>query len=146
VKVARIFNTYGPDMRIDDGRVVPNFVNQALCGAPLRIYGDGMQTRSFCYVDDIVDALVGLMETPVEVTGPVNLGNPDEVAILELAELVRALTGSRSDLQFAPIPADDPVRRRPDITLARKHLGWEPRIGLHEGLERTVAYFRTLSR
>jgi UDP-glucuronate decarboxylase len=145
VKVARIFNTYGPDMRIDDGRVVPNFVSQALRGAPLRIYGDGTQTRSFCYVDDIVDALVGLMETPEEVTGPVNLGNPDEVAILELAALVCALTGSCSGLQFEPIPADDPVRRRPDITLARRHLGWEPQVGLREGLERTVAYFRRLA-
>lgn len=145
VKIARIFNTYGPHMRIDDGRVVPNFVGQALRGAAITIYGDGTQTRSFCFVDDIVEALVGLMESPAEVTGPVNLGNPDEVAILELAELVRVLTGSRSCLVFAPCPADDPVRRRPDIALARKHLGWEPRVGLHEGLERTVAYFRDLA-
>jgi UDP-glucuronate decarboxylase len=144
VKIARIFNTYGPHMRADDGRVVPNFVGQALRGAAITIHGDGTQTRSFCYVDDIVEALMCLMETAEEMTGPVNLGNPNEVAILELAQLVRTLTGSNSGLQFTPIPVDDPTRRRPDIALARKHLGWEPQVGLHEGLERTVAYFRGL--
>jgi UDP-glucuronate decarboxylase len=144
VKVARIFNTYGPRMHPGDGRVVSSFVVRGLRGEPLTVYGDGGQTRSFCYVDDLVDGLVRLMGTDDAVTGPVNLGNPAECTILELAEKVLHLTGSRSRLAFAPLPADDPVRRRPDIARARELLGWEPAVPLDEGLERTVAYFRDL--
>ncbi len=141
IKVARIFNTYGPRMHPDDGRVVSNFVVQALLGKPLTVYGDGSQTRSFCYVDDLIEGLLRLMESPDEVTGPVNLGNPEEFTILELAELVRELTGSRSEIVFRPLPEDDPVRRCPDITRAKTLLGWEPRTPLKEGLERTIAWF-----
>ena len=144
IKVARIFNTYGPRMRPDDGRVVSNFVVKALEGRPITIYGDGSQSRSFAYVDDLVEGLVRLMATGPEVTGPVNLGNPAEFTMLELAEKVLHLTGARSALEFAPLPEDDPRRRRPDITLARELLGWQPRIGIDEGLVTTVAYFREL--
>jgi UDP-glucuronate decarboxylase len=141
IKVARIFNTYGPGMHPNDGRVVSNFVMQALRGEPITIHGDGSQTRSFCYVDDMVDALMRLMETGAEVTGPVNLGNPDEFSMLELARLVIEVTGSRSTLVFRPLPADDPRQRRPNIDYARRELGWQPTTGLREGLERTAAWF-----
>ena len=144
IKVARIFNTYGPRMHPDDGRVVSNFIVQALTGVPITIYGDGQQTRSFCYVDDMIDAFVRLMATPDEFTGPVNLGNPTENTMLELAEVVLRLTGSRSKLVHAPLPKDDPVQRLPDITLAKKTLDWRPAVALEEGLERTIAYFRTI--
>jgi UDP-glucuronate decarboxylase len=146
VKVARIFNTYGPRMHPSDGRVVSNFIVQALRGEPITIYGDGAQTRSFCYVDDLVDGLARLMGTDDAVTGPVNLGNPAEFTILELAGKVLHLTDSRSRLVFAPLPADDPVQRQPDIARARELLGWEPAVPLDEGLKRTVAYFRELLR
>jgi len=143
IKVARIFNTYGPRMHPRDGRVVSNFVVQALRGEEITIYGDGGQTRSFCYVDDLVEALVLLMRTPREFTGPVNLGNPQEFTILELAEAVLKKVGGPSRLTFKPLPADDPVQRQPDITLARDNLGWQPKVQLDEGLDRTIAYFRT---
>ncbi|GAB4385670.1 UDP-glucuronic acid decarboxylase family protein [Albidovulum sp.] len=144
IKVARIFNTYGPRMHPNDGRVVSNFIMQALAGEPITIYGDGSQTRSFCYVDDLISGLVALMETEDAVTGPINLGNPVELSIRELAEAVIELTGSSSELVFAPLPHDDPVQRRPDITLARSTLGWQPRVALREGLQRTIAYFERL--
>ncbi len=142
IKVVRIFNTYGPRMRADDGRVVSNFIVQALRGQDITIYGDGSQTRSFCYVDDLVDGLVRMMNTPREVTGPVNLGNPGEFTIRELAEQVIALTGSRSRLVHHDLPKDDPARRRPDIARAKALLDWEPTIPLAEGLPRTIDYFR----
>jgi len=142
IKVARIFNTYGPRMHANDGRVVSNFIVQALRGEPITIYGDGAQTRSFCYVDDLVDALVRMMATPAEVTGPINLGNPAECSVRELAELVIEMTGSRSQLVARPLPQDDPRQRQPSIELARRTLGWEPVTPLREGLERTIAYFR----
>jgi UDP-glucuronate decarboxylase len=141
IRIARIFNTYGPRMAADDGRVVSNFVVQALSGAPLTIYGDGSHTRSFCYVSDTIAGLVRLMETG-DLAGPVNLGNPTESPVLELAEIVLRLTGSRSKIVHKPLPQDDPVRRCPDIGLARARLGWEPKVSLEEGLERTIAYFR----
>lgn len=144
IKVARIFNTYGPRMHPNDGRVVSNFVVQALQGQPITIYGEGQQTRSFCFVDDLVEGLMRLMDTPKEVTGPINIGNPGEFTIRELAEKIIAMTGSKSQLVFEPLPADDPVRRQPDITLARKHLNWEPTIALEAGLTKTVAYFQIL--
>jgi UDP-glucuronate decarboxylase len=142
IKVARIFNTYGPRMHEDDGRVVSNFIVQALSGRPITLYGDGQQTRSFCYVDDLIDALVRLMQTPDDFTGPVNLGNPQEFTIRQLAEKVIARTGSRSALTFEPLPSDDPKQRRPDISLARTALGWEPAISLDQGLPQTIDYFR----
>ncbi|HEY6480414.1 MAG TPA: UDP-glucuronic acid decarboxylase family protein [Streptosporangiaceae bacterium] len=142
VKVARIFNTYGPSMLPDDGRVVSTFIVQALLGQPLTVFGDGSQTRSFCYVEDLVTGLIALMGSGPEVTGPVNLGNPAEFTMTELAQRVLALTGSRSPIEHRPLPADDPVRRQPDISLARALLGWEPATGLAGGLERTVEYFR----
>ena len=142
VKVARIFNTYGPRMLPDDGRVVSSFIVQALRGEPLTVFGDGSQTRSFCYVDDLVDGLIRLMNTPPGVTGPVNLGNPAEFTMLELAKKVLALAGSDCPIEHRPLPPDDPVRRRPDIGLARELLGWEPAVPLDEGLRRTVGYFR----
>jgi UDP-glucuronate decarboxylase len=142
VKVARIFNTYGPRMHPNDGRVVSNFIVQALAGRPITVYGRGQQTRSFCYVDEMVDALVRLMGTPDEFVGPVNLGNPQEFTILELARKVVALTGSRSEIVFQPLPENDPAQRRPDIALAMRELSWRPVIALEQGLERTVAYFR----
>jgi UDP-glucuronate decarboxylase len=142
IKVVRIFNTYGPRMNAHDGRVVSNFIVQALRGEDITIYGDGSQTRSFCYVDDLIDGILKVMATPAEFTGPVNLGNPDEFTILELAELVIALTGSRSKLVRKPLPVDDPRQRCPDISLARQKLGWEPRIKLRQGLEKTIAFFQ----
>jgi UDP-glucuronate decarboxylase len=144
IKVARIFNTYGPRMHPHDGRVVSNFIVQALRGDPVTIYGDGSQTRSFCYVDDLVEGFMRLMDTDDDVTGPMNLGNPGEFTILELAEKVIAMTGSSSELVRKPLPQDDPVQRRPDITLAKNTLGWEPTIQLDEGLGKTIAYFETL--
>jgi UDP-glucuronate decarboxylase len=147
VKVVRIFNTYGPRMRADDGRVVSNFIVQALQEQPLTIYGDGQQTRSFCYVDDLVDGLMKMMATPAEVVGPVNLGNPGEFTVLELAESVKRLTNSRSRIVHAPLPQDDPKRRQPDITRARAVLGWQPLVQLEQGLLRTIAHFEAqLSR
>ncbi len=141
IKVARIFNTYGPRMHPNDGRVVSNFIVQALLNKPITVFGDGSQTRSFCYVDDLIEGLIRLMESPEEVTGPINLGNPDEFTIMELAELVLELTGSRSEIRFEPLPKDDPVRRRPDITRARQILGWSPTVPLREGLRKTIDYF-----
>jgi UDP-glucuronate decarboxylase len=142
IKVARIFNTYGPNMLPNDGRVVSSFIVQALRGDPLTIFGDGSQTRSFCYIDDMVDGLIRLMNAPPEVTGPVNLGNPSEFTMLELAKKVLALTDSDGAIEERPLPSDDPVRRKPDIGRARELLGWEPTIPLEEGLKRTVEYFR----
>jgi UDP-glucuronate decarboxylase len=142
IKVARIFNTYGPRMHPNDGRVVSNFIMQALRGEPITIYGDGKQTRSFCYVDDLIDGFLKLMDSPDEFTGPVNLGNPGEFTMLELAEAVIRLTGSGSKLVFKPLPADDPKQRRPEISLAREKLGWEPAVPLEEGLKQTLAFFR----
>jgi UDP-glucuronate decarboxylase len=144
IKVARIFNTYGPRMHPSDGRVVSNFIMQALRGEAITLYGDGGQTRSFCYVDDLIDGFIRLMETSDDVTGPINLGNPVEFTIRQLAEQVVALTGSKSKIEFRPLPTDDPKQRQPDITRARKTLGWEPKIPLEEGLKRTVAYFDDL--
>ena len=141
IKVARVFNTYGPRMHHADGRVVSNFIGQALRGDPITLYGTGEQTRSFCYVDDLVDGFVRLMTSPGEVTGPINLGNPNEFTIRELAERVIAATGSRSTLEHRPLPQDDPRQRQPDISLARDRLGWRPTVELAEGLERTIAYF-----
>jgi UDP-glucuronate decarboxylase len=147
IKVARIFNTYGPRMHPNDGRVVSNFIVQALKGEPITIYGDGSQTRSFCYVDDMIEGFLRLMESPRELTGPVNLGNPVEFSIRELAELVLDLTGSRSRIVSLPLPTDDPRQRQPDITLARDKLGWAPSVPLKEGLRHTIAYFdKLLSR
>jgi UDP-glucuronate decarboxylase len=142
IKVARIFNTYGPRMHPKDGRVVSNFIVQALGGQPITLYGDGQQTRSFCYVDDLIDGLIRLMNTPDDMTGPVNLGNPEEFTIRELAEQVLAQTGSKSSLLQEPLPQDDPRQRQPDISLAKSLLGWEPAVPLAEGLEHTIAYFR----
>jgi UDP-glucuronate decarboxylase len=142
IKVARIFNTYGPRMHPNDGRVVSNFIVQALKGAPITVYGDGSQTRSFCFVDDMIEALVRLMRTPDRITGPVNLGNPDEITVLELAERVRSLAGSKSKIVRKRLPADDPTQRKPDIALARKTLAWEPATRLDRGLRKTIAYFR----
>jgi UDP-glucuronate decarboxylase len=142
IKVARIFNTYGPRMHPDDGRVVSNFIVQALSHQPITIYGKGTQTRSFCYVDDLTDALVRLMDTADDFVGPVNIGNPRAFTILELAQKITQLTGSRSQLVFRPLPSDDPVQRQPDISLAKKKLGWQPCIELDQGLERTIDYFR----
>lgn len=142
IKVMRIFNTYGPRMHPADGRVVSNFIVQALKGEPISIYGDGSQTRSFCYVDDLISGMVALMGTEDEVTGPVNVGNPGEFTIRELATKVIELTGSKSEITQHPLPADDPKQRRPDISLAKAVLGWGPRIGLEDGLARTIDYFR----
>jgi len=141
IKVARIFNTYGPRMHPDDGRVVSNFIVQALTGKPITMYGDGSQTRSFCYVDDLIEGLTRLMATPDDFTGPVNIGNPAEATILELAEKILAITGSKSELVFRPLPEHDPKRRQPDLTLAREKLGYSPKVGWDEGLEKTAAYF-----
>ena len=143
IKVARIFNTYGPRMHPNDGRVVSNFIVQALQGSDITIYGDGSQTRSFCYVDDLIDGVVRLMDSPGELTGPLNLGNPDEYSMLQLAESVLRLVGGKSKLVHMPLPTDDPRQRRPDIRLAQTHLNWQPRIGLEEGLTRTIEYFRS---
>jgi UDP-glucuronate decarboxylase len=144
IKVARIFNTYGPRMHPQDGRVVSNFIVQALEGRPITIYGEGQQTRSFCFVSDLISGLVGLMDSPAEVTGPMNLGNPAEMTIRELAEAVIAKTGSRSKLVFEPLPSDDPMQRQPDISFARRTIGWEPKVALSEGLDATISYFDRL--
>ncbi|MEB3245917.1 MAG: UDP-glucuronic acid decarboxylase family protein [Vampirovibrionales bacterium] len=143
IKIIRIFNTYGPRMAFDDGRVVSNFIIQALRGEDLTVYGDGTQTRSFCYVDDLVEGFIRMMEqTPDDVIGPINLGNPGEFTMLELAEKVLKLTGSRSRIIHMPLPSDDPTQRRPDITLAEKHLGWTPSVNLEDGLKATIAEFK----
>ncbi|MBN8553774.1 MAG: SDR family oxidoreductase [Caulobacterales bacterium] len=144
IKVVRIFNTYGPRMNMNDGRVVSNFIVQALKGEPITIYGDGSQTRSFCYVDDLIDGFVRMMDTPEGVTGPVNLGNPGEFTMLELAELILELTGSSSRIEFFPAAVDDPKQRRPVIDTARESLGWEPKVPLRDGLKETIDYFRGL--
>jgi UDP-glucuronate decarboxylase len=141
VKVARIFNTYGPRMNPDDGRVVSNFIVQALRGEDITIYGDGLQTRSFCHVDDLIEGFLALMESPADLTGPINIGNPGEFTMIELANLVIELTGSKSKLIHLALPEDDPKQRRPDIARARDELGWEPHVPLREGLTRTIAYF-----
>ncbi len=144
IKIARIFNTYGPRMHPDDGRVVSNFIIQALNGNPLTVYGDGRQTRSFCHVDDMIEGIVRTMNSEDGFTGPVNLGNPEEITIGELAGMVIELTGSKSEIEYRPLPQDDPRRRRPDITLARERLGWEPVAGIRAGLLSTIEYFRRL--
>ncbi|MCM1162630.1 MAG: SDR family oxidoreductase [Roseburia sp.] len=141
IKVIRIFNTYGPRMNINDGRVVSNFIVQALKNQNITIYGDGKQTRSFCYVDDLIDGMIKLMNSPKEFTGPVNVGNPGEFTMLELAKKVITLTGSHSEIVYEPLPSDDPTQRKPVIDLAKERLGWEPEIALEEGLKRTIAYF-----
>jgi len=142
IKVLRIFNTYGPRMRPNDGRVVSNFIVQALKGNPITIYGDGQQSRSFCYVDDLLDGMMRFMESPAGVTGPINMGNPKEFTMLELAENVIRLTHSSSKLVFEPLPQDDPRQRQPDISLARSQLEWEPKVSLKDGLKETIAYFK----
>ncbi len=142
IKVARIFNTYGPNMLANDGRVVSNFIVRALAGKPLTVFGDGSQTRSFCYVGDMVDGLIALMNSAPDVTGPINLGNPGEFTMLELASRVQALTGTKVPIEYQPLPADDPARRRPDISRAKELLGWEPKVSLEEGLVPTIDYFR----
>lgn len=144
IRVARIFNTYGPNMHPYDGRVVSNFIVQALKGEPITIYGEGQQTRSFCYCDDLIDGFVRLMDAPDDVTGPINLGNPVEFTMLQLAETVIELTGTNSELTFLPLPSDDPRQRQPDISRAKEFLGWEPRVPLRDGLEKTIAYFDRL--
>lgn len=144
IKVARIFNTYGPRMHPDDGRVVSNFIVQALSSEAITIYGEGLQTRSFCYVDDLVDGLVGLMGSAPDFTGPVNLGNPHEITIRELAEQILSITGARSSMVFKPAPRDDPTQRCPDISLARERLGWSPDVDLDKGLRKTITYFENL--
>ncbi|OMG54582.1 NAD-dependent dehydratase [Azonexus hydrophilus] len=141
IKVARIFNTYGPRMHPNDGRVVSNFIVQALRGEDITIYGSGQQTRSFCYVDDLVEVIIRFMDSPADLTGPVNIGNPGEFTMLELAEKVISLTGSRSKLVFKPLPSDDPKQRQPDISLAKQALDWEPTVSLEDGLKETIAYF-----
>jgi UDP-glucuronate decarboxylase len=142
VKIVRIFNTYGPRMAVSDGRVVSNFIVQALRGEEITVYGEGKQTRSFCYINDLVDGLIRMMDSEKDFTGPVNLGTPVEFTILELAKMVIRMTGSASRIVFSPLPQDDPVQRRPDITLAREKIGWEPHVLLEEGLGRTIAYFQ----
>ncbi|WP_028583100.1 UDP-glucuronic acid decarboxylase family protein [Desulfogranum mediterraneum] len=144
IKVGRIFNTYGPRMHPHDGRVVSNFIVQALQNEPITVYGDGSQTRSFCYVDDLIDAFVGIMDTDDAFTGPMNMGNPGEFTIRELAEMVIEITGSASKLSFKPLPSDDPLQRRPDITLAKEMIDWQPSITLEQGLQPTIAYFDQL--
>jgi len=144
IKIQRIFNTYGPRMHPNDGRVVSNFIVQALKGNDISIYGDGMQTRSFCYVDDLLEGMVRLMNSREDFTGPVNIGNPNEFTIKELAELVIELTGTKSKIIFEPLPADDPMQRQPNIDLAKKELGWEPKIQLREGLINTINYFKSI--
>jgi len=142
IKVVRIFNTYGPNMATYDGRVVSNFITQALQNKPLTIYGDGKQTRSFCYVDDLITGIIAMMHSPKEFLGPVNLGNPDEFTILQLGKLIIDLTNSKSTIIFKPLPPDDPVKRNPDIALAKTTLSWKPTIKLQEGLEKTISYFQ----
>ncbi len=142
IKVMRIFNTYGPRMHPNDGRVVSNFIVQAIKGEPITIYGDGSQTRSFCYVDDLIDGMIRLMGSPVDFTGPVNIGNPGEFTMIELAEMVLHLVGGPSQITFMPLPQDDPKQRQPDIRLAKKQLGWQPTVSLEDGLKETIRYFR----
>jgi UDP-glucuronate decarboxylase len=142
IKIVRIFNTYGPRMLPNDGRVVSNFIVQALSGNDITIYGSGQQTRSFCYVDDLIEAMILMMNSPADFSGPVNIGNPGEYTMLELAESILKLTRSESRLVFQPLPLDDPKQRQPDISLAREHLKWEPKVGLEDGLKETIAYFR----
>ena len=144
IKIARIFNTYGPNMALDDGRVVSNFILQALQNKPLTIYGDGSQTRSFCYVDDLVTGLLALMNSPSEFTGPVNLGNPVEITVYDLARRIIELTDSGSTIEHHPLPTDDPVQRQPDITIASEHIDWIPKVDLSEGLKQTIQYFKSL--
>ena len=144
IKVVRIFNTYGPRMHPNDGRVVSNFIVQALKGEDITMFGDGSQTRSFCYVDDLIEVMLRMMDSPAAFVGPVNIGNPGEFTMLELAEMVLRLTGSRSKISFKPLPSDDPKQRRPDISLAKQALDWEPKVSLEEGLVKTIAYFRHL--
>jgi UDP-glucuronate decarboxylase len=144
IKVVRIFNTYGPRMHPNDGRVVSNFIVQALKGEPITIYGDGLQTRSFCYVDDLIEAMLRMMDTPVGFTGPMNIGNPGEFTMLALAEKILSLVGGQSKVVFEKLPSDDPKQRQPDIALAKKEIAWEPKVGLEEGLKETIAYFRKL--
>ena len=146
IKVARIFNTYGPRMHPFDGRVISNFIIQALKGEPITIYGDGRQSRSFCYVDDLIEVMIQIMESGDDFTGPVNIGNPAEYTILEIAEKIIELTGSRSTISFSELPTDDPRQRKPDITLASQTFGWQPKVGLEEGLKRTIGYFEELRR
>ena len=146
IKVVRIFNTYGPRMNPNDGRVVSNFVVQALQGREITIYGDGAQTRSFCYVDDLIEAIIRMMETPSGVTGPINIGNPSEFTIRELAELIIEMTGTKSKIRFEPLPSDDPRQRQPDISMAKSILKWEPKTQLREGLIKTIAYFENILR
>ena len=141
IKVMRIFNTYGPHMDPADGRVVSNFIMQALAQEPITIYGSGKQTRSFCYVDDLIEGMIALMLSPVGVTGPINLGNPDEYTLLQLAGLISSITGSSSELVFKPLPSDDPCRRMPDISQAAQQLNWQPSTSLERGLTKTIAYF-----
>ena len=145
IKVMRIFNTYGPNMHPDDGRVVSNFIMQALHNEPITIYGDGSQTRSFCYVDDLINGMVALMNTAPEVTGPINIGNPNEFTILQLAEIVMQMTGSKSEIIMQPLPSDDPRQRQPDISEAKATLGWEPTTELQQGLQKTIDYFSSIS-
>ncbi|MGD9160222.1 MAG: SDR family oxidoreductase [Desulfobacteraceae bacterium] len=144
IKVVRIFNTYGPRMHPDDGRVVSNFIMQALRGDTITVYGDGTQTRSFCYVDDMIDGMIRMMNSPEGFTGPVNLGNPDEYQVKDLAEIIIRLTGSNSGIEYHPLPMDDPKRRQPDVSLAKEKLAWEPCIEIEEGLKKTIDYFREL--
>ena len=144
IRIVRIFNTYGPRMHPFDGRVVSNFIRQALAGEDITIFGDGSQTRSFCYRDDLIEGMIRMMDGPDDFIGPVNLGNPEEFTILELAELVMELTGSRSKLVYQPLPVDDPTQRQPDITLAKQHLGWQPTVPLREGLVKTIEWFRSI--
>jgi UDP-glucuronate decarboxylase len=145
IKVARIFNTYGPHMQPNDGRVISNFIVQAIKGEPLTVYGDGMQTRSFCYVDDLIDGLIKLMNSHDDITGPINLGNPNEFSMIELANLVIQYTNSKSKINFYPLPDDDPKQRQPEINLAKSQLNWEPYIELSNGLKKTIEYFRKVS-
>jgi UDP-glucuronate decarboxylase len=146
IKVVRLFNTYGPRMHPQDGRVVSNFVMSALTGNPITLYGDGSQTRSFCYVDDLIDGLVAMMESDASITGPINLGNPGEFTVKELAEMIVEKIPTKSSMEIRPLPQDDPVRRQPDITRAKQQLGWEPTIPLDQGLDRTIAYFREIAK
>ena len=140
-RIIRIFNTYGPNMDPEDGRVVSNFIVQALQGHDITIYGDGSQTRSFCYISDLADGIVKMMNNPQKFTGPVNLGNPSERTILEFAKLIIDMTGSKSKIVYKPLPGDDPTQRKPDISLAKKELGWEPKVDIREGIEKTIEYF-----
>ena len=144
VRIVRIFNTYGPRMHPFDGRVVSNFIRQALQGEPITIFGDGSQTRSFCYRDDLIEGILGMMNSPDDLVGPVNLGTPDEFTIHDLAELVIEQTGAVSEIRYEPLPQDDPTQRQPDISMARRRLGWEPTIALRDGLEKTIAWFRSV--